>query len=81
LLVLRASHPHEKVPPVPGLAVHTAFKCNVCIETSGIPHFTLSSNKVRDHKITYKIRDFFNGSGGIKHVPDISCPNILLCEG
>jgi hypothetical protein len=47
--------PREKVRPVPGLAIHTAFKCNVCVETSGMPHFTLSSDKVRDHMIIHKL--------------------------
>ncbi|ENH73681.1 hypothetical protein Focb16_v005400 [Fusarium oxysporum f. sp. cubense] len=47
--------PREKVRPVPGLAIHPAFKCNVCVKTSGKPYFTLSSDKVRDHMIIHQL--------------------------
>ncbi|EXL65654.1 hypothetical protein FOPG_18126 [Fusarium oxysporum f. sp. conglutinans race 2 54008] len=47
--------PRQKVRPVPGLAIHTAFKCNVCVKTSGKPYFTLSSDKVRDHMIIHQL--------------------------
>ncbi|KAJ9412652.1 hypothetical protein QL093DRAFT_2561488 [Fusarium oxysporum] len=45
--------PRKKVQPVPGLAIHTAFKCNICIKTSGKPYFTLLSDKVRDYIIIH----------------------------
>ncbi|EXM13432.1 hypothetical protein FOTG_18113 [Fusarium oxysporum f. sp. vasinfectum 25433] len=47
--------PREKISPIPGLAVHTAFKCNVCVKVFGTPHFTSSSNKIRDHLIIHKL--------------------------
>lgn len=47
--------PREKVRPVPGLAIHTAFKCNICVKTSGLLYFTLSSNKVRGHMIVHQL--------------------------
>ncbi|KAH7231095.1 hypothetical protein BKA59DRAFT_497663 [Fusarium tricinctum] len=47
--------PREKISPVPGLAVHTAFKCNVCVKVFGTPHFTSSLNKIRDHLIIHKL--------------------------
>jgi hypothetical protein len=47
--------PREKVRPVHGLAIHTAFKCNICVKTSGVPYFTLSSDKVRDHMIIHRL--------------------------
>lgn len=47
--------PREKVRPVPGLAIHTAFKCNICVKTSGLPYFTLSSNKIRGHMIVHQL--------------------------
>jgi hypothetical protein len=48
--------PLERVLSVPGLAIHIASKCNICVKTSGIPYFTLWSDGIGNHMIVHKLR-------------------------
>jgi hypothetical protein len=41
--------PMRSVPRIKGLTVLKGFRCNICLETPGLSHFTISGNKIRDH--------------------------------